>query len=90
MKVFMVFIIIKERTAGAPRTLARWLDSQWANRTAAVDRIKEVEASMRHFECYRAPGTDTGAAAEIVEGSVVDVAITDSKKQDIKASPQDT
>ncbi len=81
MKVWMVFITIKEPTAGAPRTTARttarWLDSQWARKQAAEDRVKDITASMRQFDCYRPAGSPTGASPDIVEGSVTDVCIVE-------------
>lgn len=75
MKVWMVYITVKERTAGSPRTIARWLDSQWAEEKSALDRKAEVESSMQHFDCYRSPGCDSGSSANIVIGSVVDAGL---------------
>lgn len=75
MKVWMIYITVKERTAGSPRTIARWLDSQWAAKESASGRVLELQSSMRNFECYRVPGTDTGASPEIIEGSVADAGL---------------
>jgi hypothetical protein len=75
VKVWMIYITVTERTAGSPRTLARWLDSQWARESAATQRKQDVELSMRHFGCYRVPGTDVGACCEIIAGTVADAAI---------------
>lgn len=73
MKIWIVFVkVVSNNTL-----VCRYIDSQWAQKKAAVDRKDELERSISVFGRL---SQESGSTVYLVEGSVTDVVITEKEQ----------